>query len=281
MRRDWFIVGGMWVALTVIGEVVVKAYPLLPEGYSAEAKVVDDAFQLLMYLAVPVFAFTVTMIVVSIIRFRHKGRPTEDGPALNASPRLIMTWLAITGALDLAVLINPGFVGLSEIRGSRSADLVVNVAASRWVWAVTYENGAKSDKELVVPVGSRVRFDVTSTDIIHSFWIPAFGEKIDAVPGRTTQIYFTTKRQGSHDGEPQLRVQCAELCGLGHAAMSIPVRVVPKAEYDSYVEQLRTAPPDTGATTAAAGATGGQALAADTGGTSALVSQTATGGEGA
>ncbi|MFN0088907.1 MAG: cytochrome c oxidase subunit II [Acidimicrobiales bacterium] len=131
--------------------------------------------------------------------------------------------------------INPGFVGLRDLRGSSEADLVVQVQAQRWSWVFTYPDGVRSTTELALPVDERVRFDVTATDIVHSFWIPAFRTKIDAVPGRTTQLYVTPERTGDADRDFNVRVQCAELCGLGHTVMAAPVRVLERAEFDAWL----------------------------------------------
>lgn len=236
------MVGAVWAALTVLGEYVVTTWSMLPEGYSREAEVVNEAYVLLLVLAVPVFTFMVTMLGYSIVAFRSSG-PAEDGPNLRSNKRVVWIWLAATAALDLAVLINPGFVGLRDIRGTQSADMAVQVVGQRWNWTVTYDNGATSTTEMVVPVDTRIRFDVTSTDVLHSFWVPGFGVKIDAVPGRTTQMYVTTERTGENADDSRLRVQCAELCGLSHAGMAMTVRVVERAEYEAWVQNLKNNPP--------------------------------------
>ncbi|MEZ5412276.1 MAG: cytochrome c oxidase subunit II [Acidimicrobiales bacterium] len=252
MRREWLVVGAIWAALTALGEFVVTNWSMLPDGYSREAEVVNEAYVLLLVLAVPVFTFMVTMLGYSIVAFRSTGA-ADDGPNLRSNKRVVWTWLAVTAALDLAVLINPGFVGLRDIRGTQSADMAIQVVGQRWNWTVTYDNGATSTTEMVVPVDTRIRFDVTSTDVLHSFWVPGFGLKVDAVPGRTTQMYVTTERTGDNADDSRLRVQCAELCGLSHADMAMTVRVVEQAEYDAWVENLKNNPP-AGAQQAAAAA---------------------------
>ena len=254
MRREWLVVGAIWAALTALGEFVVTTWSMLPEGYSREAHVVNDAYVLLLVMAVPVFAFMVTMLGYSIVAFRHAGA-TEDGPNLSDNKRVVLTWLAVTAALVLAVLINPGFVGLRDIRGTQSADMAIEVVGQRWNWTVTYENGATTTTEMVVPVDTRIRFDVTSTDVLHSFWVPGFGLKVDAVPGRTTQMYVTTERTGETGQDSRLRVQCAELCGLSHADMAMTVRVVDQATFDAWVEDLKNNPPAAATQQAAAGST--------------------------
>ncbi len=229
---------GLWAVLTVLGELAVFKWSMLPEGYAREADVVDDAYLLLLALGVPVFTFMVAMLFYSAFRFRARGQPTEDGPPIKGSPSVVVGWLAITSVLALTILINPGFVGLANLRGEPSADVVIEVEGQRWFWTITYENGGVSVDELVVPVDTRVRFNVTSVDVLHSFWVPAFRTKIDAVPGRTTELLITLERIGTGADDFNLRVQCAELCGLGHTVMAMPVRVVEKAEFDSWIDGL-------------------------------------------
>lgn len=249
MRRDWLFVAGIWIVLTAAGEYAAFTWSMLPEGYTREATVVSDAYLLLLAFAVPVFTFTVTMLGYTAVRFRSRGRPAEDGPNLVATPRVVTIWLVVTTGLALTVLIDPGFTGIRELRGDPSADMVVDVVGQRWSWQITYDNGAATGlepgDEMVVPVDTRIRFDVTATDVIHSFWIPAFGLKIDAVPGRTTEMFVTTERTGDNATDAKLRVQCAELCGLGHAEMALPVRIVDRAEFETWVRDLQSDQPIT------------------------------------
>jgi cytochrome c oxidase subunit 2 len=228
-----------WGIFTAIGMLLVLGLDLLPGKFSREAEIVDEAYILLMALAVPVFAMVASVLLVAVLRFRSTSdEPTEDGPPVHTNKTLVRGWLVVTSALALMVTINPGFIGLAELRGESSADLVVNVTAQRWSFRVEYENGAVSTRELVLPVDQRVRFDITALDIVHSFWVPAFRTKIDAVPGRVTELYVTPDREGSFDEVPGLRVQCAEICGLGHARMAMPVRVVSEEEFDAWVADL-------------------------------------------
>lgn len=236
-RRDWAWVTIIWLVLTALLEFAAVAWSMLPEGFSEESDVVDSAWLVLMVLAVPVFAFMVVMVGYSLVRFRASG-PDKDGPPLKGDRKVVGGWLVVTALLALVILINPGFVGLSEIRGDRAADMVIDVEARRFRWQLTYPNGAIATKEFVLPVDTRIRFDVTSRDVLHSFWIPAFRLKIDAVPGRTQVLYATPSETGSLATDANLRVQCAELCGAGHAGMTVPVAVVSQAEFESWVEAL-------------------------------------------
>lgn len=232
----------LWLALTATGEVALWNAPVLPARYADTAHISDDAFLVLTRLAIPVFAFVVTVLVVSLLRFRSRGEPREDGEPIRGSTRTIATWLGITGGLAVLLIFYPGIYGIVELQRVRSAaadaaePLVVQAKAARWAWTITYPDaGVETGEELVLPVGRPVRFEVTSVDVLHSFWIPAFRAKIDAVPGLTTVTTVTPERTGSFEDDPALRLQCAELCGLQHAQMQLPVRVVEQPAFDAWL----------------------------------------------
>jgi cytochrome c oxidase subunit 2 len=92
---------------------------------------------------------------------------------------------------------------------------------------------------LVLPIDAKVQFLVNARDVIHSLWIPAFRVKIDAVPGLTTSVKATPNTLGTYEKDVNFRLQCAELCGAGHAVMRMPVRVVEQAEFDEWISEQR------------------------------------------
>lgn len=260
MRRklSGLYVAALWLALTIAGEIAVSYARIFPRGYAHEAKVADDAFVLLMRMSVPVGAFVMAMLVYSLVFFRsHRRQPagagsdgdttgepdeSEFGAPIRGNRDAYAIWMVVTSALTVLIIINPGLSGLAEMRGKPYEDMVVEVEGARWVWRVNFPDaGASSSGELVLPVHKRIRFDVTSKDILHSFWIPGFRVKIDAVPGRTTQVWVTTEETGSYNEDFNLRIQCAELCGLNHTTMMMPVRVVEQGEFDSWLEAARKA----------------------------------------
>lgn len=243
MSRHVLWVALLWIALTAVLEAVVVNVDLMPVAAAREAHTVDSAFRLLTLLGVPVFTFVVAVLLYSLVRFRSRTQPEQDGPPLTARPLVVGNWLAITGALAVYVMINPGLIGLAELRTHhQQPDLVIQVEGTRWQWKVTYPRyNVTSTKELVLPVGKSVRFDVTSVDVLHSFWVPAFRMKIDAVPGRVTTIYATPDRLTSAEEDHNVRLVCAELCGLGHALMIMPVRIVGPAAFDAWVAGNRAA----------------------------------------
>ncbi|MBI2774233.1 MAG: cytochrome c oxidase subunit II [Chloroflexi bacterium] len=246
MRRHVIPYVVLWMALTVIGLAVVGVTDLEPVQGSEEAVVVDDAFRFLVVLSVPVFAFVVVALGYSVVTFRVPGAPTADAPAVRETRAIPLVWLIVTSALAILLIVNPGITGMAALGlggfAERPADLVVKVEAEQWNWTVTYEGlGVTLTKatEVILPAGRRVRFDVTSTDIVHSLWIPAFRVKIDAVPGLTTSVSTTPTRTGSFEADPLYRLQCAELCGTGHARMVSRVTVLEPAAFERRMAELR------------------------------------------
>jgi cytochrome c oxidase subunit 2 len=238
VRKSWVPVGILWLAYTVLIVWAVSQFSWLPAQWAREAEVVDEAMVLLQYLGAPVMALVLAVMTWSLIGWRSSGATRPDGPPQRDNRVVITTWLIVTSALAIFVVINPGFVGLAEIRGEPNADYSIGMEAQQFLWTVTYPNGAVSVDELVVPEGKRVRYDVQSKDVNHSFWIPAFRIKIDAVAGLTTQAFATAEGEGDINDDINLRVQCAELCGAGHASMAMPVRVVSDAEFNEYIQTL-------------------------------------------
>lgn len=238
-RRDWLLLGVFWVLFAVAGEAMVSMFHLLPGQFAKESEVGDEAYKLLIRLAVPIFAgVSATLLTIFLRQIDHHTSdipPTEDGPPIQTHRTLVPVWVGLSAVLAIGLAVDPGFVGLRDMRGSSSADLVVSVQAQRWSWTFRYEGGQTSTKELVLPVDKRVRFDITSVDIIHSFFVPAFRTKLDAVPGRTTKLYITPNRIADGSVDSTLRVQCAELCGLGHAKMATPLRIVSQADFDAWL----------------------------------------------
>lgn len=241
MKRDFIYATVLWLILTAVGEYAALNIDYFPVGIAEEARIIDDAFLLLMVLGVPVFTFVVVGLLYAVIRFRSDDN-SGDGPAVHTHKPLTWGWFAVTSALAVFVIFNPGIKGLRELLSDQHEDLVVEVTGSQWQWDYSYQDYdvviAGAD-ELVLPVDQRVKFEITSTDVIHSFWVPAFRMKVDAVPGQINEMYVTPTETGSFSDDEGIRVQCAELCGTGHPRMRTGVRVVSEQEFEAWVEQNR------------------------------------------
>lgn len=235
-RRDIAVAAVGWLIATVALEWWAVSVRVHPIPASEEAEIVDGAFDLLLYLGIPVFTFVLVLLVYSLLRFRAED--DSDGPAVHYDRRFALPWLVITAGLAVLVTINPGLTGLAELAADPNADLTVDVTAEQWNWTFRYADydlTLVDADELVLPEGRRVLLRVTSTDVIHSLWIPAFRVKADAVPGRVHDVYVTPTETGSFQADPNFRVQCAEMCGTGHARMSSDVRVVSEGEFEGWI----------------------------------------------
>lgn len=236
----------IWVLMTVIAEIGIANSSFQPLQASAEAQVIDEAFDMLMVLGAPVFTFVVTVLIYSVLRFRSRQRPDEDGPPIHTSRAVTLTWLGITSGLAVLVIFNPGLKGMNELMAERAPELVVEVTAEQWQWDYAYpQYGLEviDADELVLPVDRQVKLEITSRDVIHAFWVPAFRLKADAVPGLISELYVTPTLEGTYADDINLRVQCAELCGTGHPRMRTRLRVVEAAAFEAWVSEMGGAQP--------------------------------------
>jgi cytochrome c oxidase subunit 2 len=193
-------------------------------------------------LSIPVFTFVVVFGIYSARAFRSQGRP-EDGPVTVVHPRFSPIWLIVSVVLIVFLYVY-GLYFLNAVQASAGPSaLQVHVNGEQWLWNYTYpQYNNVGSTELELPVGRPIDFTITSTDVQHSFWIPAFGIKQDAVPGEVTHISVTPNTIGDYV------VRCAELCGLYHAYMETPVHVVSQSDFEAWVAQQQPAGPTGGST---------------------------------
>jgi cytochrome c oxidase subunit 2 len=200
-------------------------------GHSPNADRTTDAYYLILGFTAAIFVLVEVFLVVFVWKYRSRGRGrTVEGAQVHGHTRLEVIWTVIP---ILILTVIGGFVfyklpGISNAPAATNA-LRVKVEGHQYYWQFDYPNGARSINDLHVPVGTVVNLDVTSPDVIHSWWIPELGGKIQAIPGRTNHIWFNADKEGVYVG------QCAELCGLYHEAMRARVIVTSSAEYEKYV----------------------------------------------
>jgi cytochrome c oxidase subunit 2 len=222
-----------------LGIALVAGIQIIPVIASREAAIENSAFVLLTVLSVPVLMFVVVGLAYSAVRFRANG-DEQDGPPIHGSRGFQGVWLGISFALVIG-LFGYGAVGMVDIRGVRSSDFEVRVFAEQWAWTFEYPSAGVTSKELHIPVGERVHLVINSSDVIHSFWVPALGIKQDAVPGRATQAYLTATVSGTYPG------MCAELCGFGHTDMRFTTAVSDRAALETWLsEQPKPSPSGSG-----------------------------------
>src|SRR3990172_2417471 len=186
----------------------------------------------------------------------RRGRgPDDDGDPIQGRGTVPAAWFAVTSGLTLLVMIYPGLTSLGDvIDNPANPDLTVKVEGVQWTWLISYPD-QKVDRsaQMVLPVDRDIRFEINSLDVLHSFWIPAFAMKIDAVPGKTTVVSLKPEQIGSYATDDLLRLQCTELCGLSHSKMAIPVSVVSQDDFEKWVKekQVKATPAPSGGPTGA------------------------------
>ncbi len=229
---------------------VALLIPWLPDPASEQADRIDFVFWFVTTICITIFALVAAVIVYSLLMFRARDDDDSDGPPTHGHTGLEIWWTAIPAALVTAISIVSAVVltkneqlpnasvsaakaAVSSTTGlcrPRSADplkpLVVCVVAQQFAWLFQYPayNNATS-ATLHLPIDTTVQLQLQSRDVIHSFWVPEFGQKQDAVPGLLTKLVITPNRLGTFP------VICTELCGLGHAVMRSQTTVEPKATF--------------------------------------------------
>jgi cytochrome c oxidase subunit II len=208
--------------------------PVQPE--SPNASRTQTAYYLILAFTSVVFVIVEGLLVVFIWKYRSRGRDrTVEGAQVQGHTRLELIW---TGVPVLILAVIAGFV-FYELPGIDSAPAAVDpihikVEGHQYYWQFDYPGGSRSIGTLHVPVGAVVDLQVVSPDVLHSWWVPALGGKIQAMPGRTTHTWFRAEAPGSYEG------QCAELCGVFHASMRATVVAEPASAYRAFVS--KTAP---------------------------------------
>ena len=213
--------------------------PVTPESSNADD--IRDSYLFVSIFILGTFVLVEGLLLAFIIRYRRRRRPRfEDGPPVHGATRLELLW-TLFPVIVLFLVAAFVFIELPGIKNVPDADagqeqLEVRVTARQFYWQFEYPNGAIAIDNLRAPVGVPVRLEVTAPDedVIHSWWIPALGGKIDAIPGVVNTTWFRGKRPGIYQG------QCAELCGVEHASMLATVEILPEEEFDSWLAQRRS-----------------------------------------
>ena len=201
----------------------------LPEGASTFAADHDWLFLFITWLCVISFAAIIGAMVYFMVKYKRKqeGEPTAD---IHGSTTIEVAWSVIP-SFFLVALFYFGLMGWMNAAVPPANSLNIHVTGQQWSWSFTYPNGG-SDSTLVVPVGQPVKLTMSSVDVIHSFFVPAFRVKRDVVPGRYTTIWFQSDAPGEYD------VLCTEYCGTNHSLMLSKVKVVSDEEYKKYTQGL-------------------------------------------
>jgi cytochrome c oxidase subunit II len=214
---------------SLIGDVIVLLIDWFPVGATKSAHEIDTLYDVLLLVSVPIFVLVMTVAIYSVVRYRARPGDMGDGPPIHGNTRLEVIWVTIP-FLIVTTLAIYAWIVLNDVEAKKPNEMTVKVYGQQFTWHFQYPSlgNIKSD-QLYLPKDQPIKFDVGTQDVIHSFWVPNFRLKTDAVPGITTHIRATPDRLGRYD------VVCAELCGLGHATMREFVYVVPRAQFNQWV----------------------------------------------
>jgi cytochrome c oxidase subunit II len=209
----------------------------------------------LLYIITAITLFVLALLLVIIVKFNAKANPIPSRTTHNTLLEVVWT---VVPVLILTIIAVPSFRLLFTQLEIPPADVTVKATGKQWFWSYSYpdaggfefdslllsdkEREARDpkpprllavDNEMVVPVNKTIRLITTGADVIHAFAVPAFGIKIDSIPGRVNETWFKPLREGVYYG------QCSELCGKDHASMPIAVRVVSEADYTAWLDQAK------------------------------------------
>lgn len=224
------VAAGIWVANHV---------NLMPAEASTRAALVDQLFRAMLGLAAVIFLLVEGLLLYSVLRFRKARGDEADAVPVHGNRALEIVWTLIPALIVVVI----GFYSFRVLAASETRDddpLVVNVHSRQFAWTFEYPGSGVISSDLHLPVGRQVRFLITSDDVIHSFWVPEFRVKRDATPGQIAELLVTPTREGTYP------VRCAELCGVGHAAMGLSSSVIVESdpEFQAWLSQMGSLPSD-------------------------------------
>jgi cytochrome c oxidase subunit 2 len=201
--------------------------PLFPEQASTMAARVDNLY-FFMVATSAFFAVLVTLLVIAFaIRFRRRS-PDGVGEPIHGSLALELIWTGIPFILAMVMFVWGASVYFALARMPDEA-LDIYAVGKQWMWKFQHREGQREINELHVPVNTPVRVIITSEDVLHDLYFPSFRTKIDAIPGRYTQLWFTATNVGTY------HIFCAEYCGTRHSGMIGRVVVMPQSDYEAWL----------------------------------------------
>ncbi len=231
MRKGIVQLVAIGVVIGAVVSLVAVLFQWLPTSASEEFDRIQDIYWFATVMSIGIFALVTAVVVYSVWKWRVPPDDDAEGPPIHGNTGLEIAWTAVPAILVIALGIASAVV-LSENGQAKDNALQVTVTGQQFAWTFEYpEHGEFTTGELVLPVGRQAKFTMHAVDVLHSFWVPEFGQKMDAVPGIETSILVTPTRTGD------FAVVCAELCGLGHATMRANAQVVTQAEFDDWIEE--------------------------------------------
>jgi cytochrome c oxidase subunit 2 len=227
------------IILTVLIGFGLDKVEYMPKLASVQGKVIDELFQKHVWVISFLFSLIIGFMLYSFVFFRQKPGEKEDGDHFEGHTGLEIAWII----LPLGIVMYFSFLGAAALAETRRADpnaYNITVVGSQWSWRFDYEDYDFSSSELRLPVDRQALMMLTSTDVIHSFWVPEFRVKQDALPGdgMERELRVTPTELGNY------KLRCAEMCGTEHAYMLADVIVMEVSDFEAWVEEQTEGPSD-------------------------------------
>jgi cytochrome c oxidase subunit II len=225
------------VAAAAVTTAIAIFVPWLPPAASEEREGIDLVFWVTTAICIGVFAVVAAVSIYAGIKFRVAPDDDSDGPPIHGHTGIEIVWTAVPALLVTVIAVLSAVVLAQNDRTSGEV-LRVKVTATQFAWSFEYPTaGGVRSGSLYLPVGRSTKLELTSNDVIHSFWVPEFGQKQDAVQGIVTTLVITPTKAGEY------RLICTELCGLGHSLMR--TRAMEEADFQAWLRRQRgqAAPP--------------------------------------
>jgi cytochrome c oxidase subunit II len=189
---------------------------------------VDQTFWYILGISALLLTGITVVMIYFAVRYRRSKHPVPEDIRDNYKLEIVWTIIPTLIALSMFVIGWRSYVGLRTV----PADAIqIEVLAQMFSWIFVYDNDKESENELVVPQGHAIKLNISSLDVIHSFYVPAFRIKVDAVKGMPTYAWFYADEKGEYD------IQCTEYCGVGHSEMVAKLRIVDEDEYEKWLEK--------------------------------------------
>lgn len=191
-------------------------------------KGVDLAFWYILGISVILLTGITVVMIVFAIKYRRSKHPVPADIRDNLNLEVVWTIIPTIIALTMFWVGWQSYIGLRDVPEDA---LEIEVAGQMYSWIFLYPNDKETENELVVPFGQPIKLNISSWDVLHSFYIPAYRIKVDAVKGMTTYVWFNADKIGEYD------IFCTEYCGIDHSAMLAKLKIVPEEEYLLWLEQ--------------------------------------------
>ncbi len=248
--------GAAVILLTAVISVVMVQINWNGTAGSTEADKIDTLLDVMIVLSALVYSVVLVALGYAIWRWRAKPGDESDGEPIHGNTRLEIAWTVIPTVIVLFGAVYSWIV-LDDIEARDASRLTVDVTAQQFAWSFEYPKEGITSTELHVPVDRQVEIKLKALDVIHSFWVPEWRVKKDAVPGQPTNVVATPDREGSY------QLVCTELCGIGHSTMRAPVVVESPEEFAKWVDKQSGDQGGGAASGGGGGASAGGATAAD------------------